>query len=93
MSGGSFNNSGYIYYQVHQFADELENRIENNTVKDEYGHYSNYPEEILQILRAQVPEINRIAKIMRAIDYLYSGDHGEDSFLRAINKAINNDEV
>jgi hypothetical protein len=93
MSGGTFNNNGYIYYQVHQFADELENRIENNAVKDEYGYYSNYPEEILQILRAQVPEINRIAKIMRAIDYLYSGDHGEDSFLRAINKAINNDEV
>jgi len=24
---------------------------------------------------------------MRAIDYLYSGDHGEDSFLQAMERA------
>lgn len=93
MSGGSFNNSGYIYYHVHQFADELENRIENNNVDDEYGYSPNYPEEVLRVLRAHIPEINRIAKIMRAIDYLYSGDHGEDSFLRAIEVIRKDDEV
>jgi hypothetical protein len=84
VSGGTFNNNGYIYYQVHQFADELENRIENNGQEDEYGYSSNYSESVLQVLRAQVPELRRIAAMMRAVDYLYSGDHGEDSFLRAI---------
>lgn len=86
MSGGSFNSSGYVYYQVSQFADELENEIENNNRKDEYGYSPDYSEEVLVKLREQVGAIRRVAEAMRAIDYLYSGDHGEDSFLRALEK-------
>jgi len=84
MSGGHFNNSGYIYYQVHQFADELENAIQNNHTKDDYGYASEYNEEVISYLKSKIPEIKKISEIMRAIDYLYSGDHGEDSFLEKI---------
>jgi hypothetical protein len=80
MSGGHFNGSGYVYYQVSQFADELENEIERNMEKDEYGYRREYSKETLDILKSQINNIRRTAEIMRHVDYLYSGDHGEDSF-------------
>jgi hypothetical protein len=85
MSGGSISPE-YCYYQVSQFADELENRIENNDVKDEYGYSPGYPEEVLVYLREQVVNLRKISEVMRAVDYLYAGDSSPDSFLRNIQK-------
>ena len=73
MSGGRFNSCGYIYYQVEQFADELENNIEKN---EDFS----MRQDTLDYLRGQVSSLRKISQIMRHIDYLYSGDHGEDSF-------------
>jgi hypothetical protein len=86
MSGGSFCNNSYPQYQVSQFADELENRIENNDVKDEYGYSPGYPEEVLVYLREQVVNLRKISEVMKTIDYLYAGDSSPDSFLRNIQK-------
>lgn len=86
MSGGSFNNSGYIYYHVAQFADELEIQIENNMRENEYGYAPKYPDEVITYLKTQIEKIRSISNVMRAIDYLYSGDHDEDSFLRAVKR-------
>lgn len=86
MSGGHFNGNGYIYYQVHQFADELENEIENNHRPDEWGHCPEYSPEVLEVLKQQIAKINKLAKVMKTIDYLYSGDYGEDSFLEAMKR-------
>ena len=85
MSGGSLNPQ-YCYYQVNQFADELENRIENNTTPDEYGYAPEYPPEILAYLKEQVSNLRKISEVMRAIDYLYAGDHGPDNFMKVIQK-------
>jgi hypothetical protein len=85
MSGGSINPQ-YCYYQVHQFADELENRIENNNVPDEYGYSPGYPEEVLVYLREQVVNLRKISNVMRAVDYLFAGDHSSDSFLKNIQR-------
>ena len=85
MSGGSLQPS-YCYYQVTQFADELENRIENNSVPDEYGYSPGYPEEVLVYLREQVVNLRKISNVMRAVDYLYAGDHGPDSFMNTVRK-------
>jgi len=86
MSGGHFNGNGYIYYRVNQFSDELESEILNNENKDEYNYCPNYNEQTLEVLRKQIPLIRKAAEIMRAIDYLYSGDHGEDSFIEKIKQ-------
>ena len=86
MSGGAFNSSGYVYYQVHQFADELENRIENNSVPDEYGYAPELPEEVLVYLREQVVNLRKISEVMRATDYLFAGDHGPENFMNVIRK-------
>ena len=91
MSGGRFNNSGYIYFHVDQFADELEILIENNKKVDEYGYASLYSEEVIIMLREQIQYMRKMAKTMKAIDYLYSGDHGEESFVREMIR-ISKDE-
>jgi len=86
MSGGAFSSNGYVYYQVNQFADELENRLDNNNVADEYGYAPEYPQEIVEYLRKQVVNLRRISEVMRATDYLFAGDHGPENFLKVIEK-------
>jgi hypothetical protein len=77
MSGGHFGD--YDYYKVTRFADELEVEIQDK--KDEYGHSYNFSPEVIEYLKEQLPKMRKMAEIMRHIDYLYSGDHGEDYFL------------
>jgi hypothetical protein len=87
MSGGHFGNCGYDYYKVAQFADELEEEILKNGKKREdcgyYGeeYYPTFEPETIKYLRKQLLKMRKMAEIMRHIDYLYSGDHGEDSFM------------
>jgi hypothetical protein len=71
---------------VNQFADELENRIENNSVPDEYGYAPELPEEVLVYLREQVVNLRKISEVMRATDYLFAGDHGPENFMNVIRK-------
>jgi len=85
MSGGAIHPQ-YLYYQVNQFADELENRIENNNVPDEYGYAPNLPDDILDYLKLQVSNLRKISEVMRATDYLFAGDHGPENFLKIIEK-------
>jgi hypothetical protein len=86
MSGGHFNDCGYEYYKVSQFADELEEEVRNNFEKDEYGYAYEYPAEVCEYLLEQVPKMRKMAEIMRHIDYLYSGDHGSDSFIERVKE-------
>lgn len=86
MSGGYFNSNEYTYYKVEQFADELEHEIKNNDCVNQYNYSHSYNEETIWTLKVALEEIRRVAEIMKAIDYLYSGDYGEDSFLKEIKK-------
>ena len=92
MSGGHFNGNGYIYHQVSQFAYELEEEIQNNgKEKKDCGYYGEkyYPShspEVIEYLEEQVHFIHKMADIMRACDFLYSGDHGDDSFMEVVKK-------
>jgi hypothetical protein len=92
MSGGHFGDCGYDYYKVAQFADELEVEIANNgKARNEdrtYG-YDWYPEhepEVIEYLKKQIPILNKMAEIMRHIDYLYSGDLGDDTFMERVKE-------
>jgi hypothetical protein len=87
MSGGHFGDCGYDYYKVAQFADELEVEIQNNNKKlDEYEYAPNFSPETLKYLKAQLPKLRKMSEIMRHVDYLYSGDHGEDSFMERVKE-------
>lgn len=84
MSGGHFGD--YDYYKVAQFADELEVEIDNNGKVDEYGYKREFDPDVIDYLEAQIPKLRKMAEIMRAVDYLYSGDHGDDSFLLRVKE-------
>ena len=92
MSGGHFTDCGYDYYKVAQFADELEAEIDNNGKAREedrtYGEewYPNHEPEVIEYLKEQLPKLRKMSEIMRHIDYLYSGDHGDDSFLERVKE-------
>ncbi len=85
MSGGHFGD--YDYYKVSQFADELEIEISNNGKgKEDCGYYGekwypNHDPDVIDVLHEQIPKLRKMAEIMKHIDYLYSGDIGDDSFL------------
>lgn len=85
MSGGAIE-PNYLYYSVNQFADDLENRIQNNSKKDEYGYSPDLPDDILAYLEKQVVVLRKMAEVMRAADYLFAGDHGPENFLKVIEK-------
>ena len=92
MSGGHFGNCGYDYYKVGQFADELEEEIlKNGQKRDDTGYYGidyypSFDPEVIEYLKEQLPKMRKMAEIMRHIDYLYSGDHGDDSFLLRVKE-------
>jgi hypothetical protein len=90
MSGGHFCDCGYDYYKVVQFADELEEEIQNNNKPDEYGYAPNLSPETIKYLRKQLRRMRKVSEIMRHIDYLYSGDHGEDSFMYSVKNVEKN---
>jgi predicted Zn-dependent protease len=85
MSGGHFGDCGYDYYKVAQFADELEVEIEHNgkqgNTDDGYSWYPNHDPDVIDVLQEQLHKLRKMAEIMRHIDYLYSGDIGDDGFL------------
>ena len=86
MSGGHFVQNSYPYYRVREFADELEVHIENNhTEKDGFSY--GYSEPVIERLKALVVEMRRLSEQMRAADYLYSGDYGEETFLRVMSQS------
>jgi hypothetical protein len=89
MSGGHFNENGYIYFRVEQFADELESAIDFNEDDEEGG--AHLSREVLSILCSKLPLLQEAARVMRHIDYLYSGDLGEESFMNAIKMLESND--
>jgi hypothetical protein len=95
MSGGHFNDCGYVYYKVSQFADELEQEISYNGIVNEDGYKYDYDPDVIDYLEDQIPKLRKMAEIMRHIDYLYSGDIGDDGFLLRVKetKAKYNDPV
>ena len=89
MSGGHFEPE-YCYYHVEQFADDLEEAIQNNFIEDDWGYHTGYSDQTILYLRKQLMRMRRTAEIMRHIDYLYAGDHGEDTFMEIV-QGLDND--
>jgi len=82
MSGGSFN---YAYSRVQDFAEELAIKIEGNDVRDTWGDAYCFPSHVIAELSKLAADAKAIADRMRAAEWLYSHDIGEESFLRWID--------
>jgi len=89
MSGGHFD---YGCFRISQFADELQHEIDINDdeTKDEFGGtrgqcFSPYT---MERIRAAHKIIETAGKLAREIEWLYSGDHGEESYRELTDKIL-----
>ena len=65
---------------------EIENNGKQGNTEDGYSWYPNHEPEVIEYLKKQVPILNKMAEIMRIIDYLYSGDIGDNNFFKRIQE-------
>jgi hypothetical protein len=81
MSGGFFD---YNQYKIGQIADDVEQLIINNSVisTDEYGFTRGYTysDETIAEFKKGLYMLQQAQIYAQRIDYLVSGDDGEDSF-------------
>jgi len=89
MSGGSFD---YNCFRISQFADELKNKIDENSRKDERGYSYDYNKKTLSLLKEAHQIIELAGKLAKEIEWLYSSDIGEETFAERYEKIWNEDE-
>lgn len=85
MSGGKFN---YDQYKIGQIADDIEHVIITNGQKrtNQYGDETGYdlPDEIIAQFKDAVRAL-RVAQVYaHRIDWLLSGDDGEENFIERL---------
>ena len=73
---------GFVYGSrfIADFSEELHRKIEAKE-----GGFGN---DCMEALKIAHKIISQTAKIARHIDRLYSGDHGEESFMRAVMEEL-----
>lgn len=81
MSGGRFS---YKQYHINDIADEIEVVIETNDSNEmnEWGDRkgAHLPPDIIERFQDAVHALRQAAKMAHRIDWLLSGDDGEESF-------------
>ena len=81
MSGGHFN---YDQYKIGQIADMVEQLIVDNDNEDldqwDCSKGRGYPEEVINEFREGLKFLKLAQIYAQRIDWLVSGDDGEDSF-------------
>jgi hypothetical protein len=87
MSGGSFD---YAYQRVSQFADELDLKIGNNQVENDWGYQPNYSAGVILRLKSISLLAELTSSLMKEVEWLYSGDTGEESFLKRLDNIESN---
>jgi hypothetical protein len=94
MSGGSFN---YAYTKVDQFVEKLDSKLNRIDYKDQYG---SKPYEFDPKTLEKIKEIRDLAdytaKLMKEVEWLYSGDTSDDTFaerVEAIEKNIQDRKI
>ena len=86
MSGGHFDHE---QYKLRMMADEIEQIIINNHRKDEYGYSYDYPEDILKEFKKAIEYLNIAEVYVQRIDWLASGDDGEENFRKRLKDDLN----
>jgi len=89
MSGGYFD---YEQYKIDRIADQVEHLIETNDDKtlDEWGWIRGhgYSPEVIAEFRKGLHYLLVAAVYAQRIDWLVSGDDGEDGFLNRLHKDL-----
>jgi hypothetical protein len=79
MSGGHFD---YIQYTIDRVADDLGGYIQwaESGELNEYGYKPEYSKATLDKFRECMKTLRLGAAMLQRVDWLVSGDDGEDSF-------------
>lgn len=82
MSGGHFD---YTQFRMEEIADEIDRLVGQNesTEKDSFGEdiAQHYLPEIIERFREAAHTIRQAHEMAQRIDWLVSGDDGEETFL------------
>lgn len=94
MSGGHFN---YQQYNIEEIADEVEHLIINNdsTEKNEWGDDKGYhfSPETVEEFKIGLDYLRKAAIYAQRIDWLVSGDDGEESFHSRLHAELQHNNV
>lgn len=85
MSGGHFD---YSQYHITTIADSIESIVRNNTHPDEDGYIYNFSEETIKEFEKAVEILKLAGVYAQRIDWLLSGDDGEESFHERLNEEL-----
>lgn len=89
MSGGYFD---YSEYHIDTIVDDLAKLIEGGVNVDEYysHEYENYSNETKQELKNALEILRKAEVYAHRIDWLLSGDDGEESFHKNLKEDLEN---
>jgi len=91
MSGGHFD---YNQFKLLDIVSEIDEIIKNNNVGDEYGFIYNYSHETIEKMKLTSMLLKRCHIMVHRIDWLHSGDDGEDTFNQKWNEEeLNNIKI
>jgi hypothetical protein len=85
MSGGAFN---YDQHKIGMIADEICNLIDNNHIKNEWDYANNFSEETIAEFKKAIVLLRTAQVYAQRIDWLVSGDDGEDSFHERLKRDL-----
>lgn len=89
MSGGRFS---YDQYRIGEIASTIQEFIDKNDDEsiDEWGETvgRGYPPEVIERFREAVTYLRLAELYAHRVDWLLSGDDGEDSFLRRLDEEL-----
>lgn len=86
MSGGHFD---YKQYHIDDIVREIEDLIETNDWTDGWGCKRGYSEETLAKFKEALTTLRRAAIMAQRIDWLVSGDDGENTFYKRWEEELN----
>lgn len=92
MSGGRFD---YQQYRLHDIAESIEEEIGANTTKPEYWDWWGqewtgqvYSDETIDKFKEAVAYLKIAECYAQRVDWLLSGDDGEDEFFRRLKQEL-----
>ncbi len=93
MSGGHFDYQQYRLHDIATMIDELVASNDDDTI-DEFGNRRGRGYSLSTLMRFKIAShaLKKAATMAQRIDWLVSGDDGEESFLRRWNEEVDGDE-
>lgn len=85
MRGGFFD---YQQYHISQIADKVERLLSHEYDDDECNYIEGLSEETLAEFRTGVEALRKAYIYAQRIDWLLSGDDGEESFHRRLKEQL-----